>query len=131
MEDVGLPPGVVNLVHGGREVGEALIFHSEVKGVCSVGSTRVSKQIYKVVGEHDKRAICQAGAKNYIVVMPDADVDRAVPTLMSSFFGNTGQRRLSGANLVAVGEVYEKLKTHHLIIANQNRVLLQKLFCSL
>ncbi len=111
MEEVGLPPGVVNLVHGGREVGEALISHSEVKGVCFVGSTRVGKQIYKMAGEHGKRAICQAGAKNYIVVMPDADVDRAVPTLMSSFFGNTGQRCLSGANLVAVGEVYEELKT--------------------
>jgi len=110
MEKVGLPPGVVNVVHGSKDVAETLITHPDVKGVTFVGSTRVGRHVYKLAAEHGKRAIVQAGAKNFIVVMPDANLEKAIPTLMSSFFGNTGQRCLSGANLVAVGDIYEPLK---------------------
>jgi len=110
IEEAGIPPGVVNLVHGSKEVNEALIAHDDIKGVAFVGSTPVAKSIYRLAGEHGKRAICQAGAKNYVVVMPDADLERTIPALVPSFFGNTGQRCLSGANLVAVGDVYEQLK---------------------
>lgn len=109
-EEIKLPPGVVNLVHGSKDVVESIISHPKVKGIAFVGSTRVGKIVYKLAGEHGKRCIVQAGAKNFIVVMPDADLDKAIPSLLSSFFGNTGQRCLSGANLVAVGEVYESLK---------------------
>jgi malonate-semialdehyde dehydrogenase (acetylating)/methylmalonate-semialdehyde dehydrogenase len=110
IEEAGIPPGVVNLVHGSREVSEALIAHPEVRGVCFVGSTPVAKSIYRLAGEHGKRVLCQAGAKNYVVVMPDADLKMTINSLMPSFYGNTGQRCLSGANLVAVGQVYESLK---------------------
>jgi len=110
MEEVGLPQGVINLVHGSKEVNEALIANSKIKGVCFVGSTPVAKSIYKLAGEHGKRAICQAGAKNFVVVMPDADLEKTIPALMASFFGNTGQRCLSGANLVAVDDVHERLR---------------------
>jgi len=110
MEKVGLPPGVVNVVHGSKDVAETLITHPDVEGVTFVGSTRVGRHVYKLAGEHGKRAIVQAGAKNFIVVMPDANLEKAIPTLMGSFFGNTGQRCLSGANLVAVGDIYEPLK---------------------
>ena len=110
MEEIGLPRGVINLVHGGREVSEALIAHREIKGVAFVGSTSAGKSVYKLAGEHGKRVIAQAGAKNFLVVMPDADLDSIMPALITSFYGNTGQRCLSGANLVAVGDSYEGLK---------------------
>ena len=114
IEEVDFPRGVVNLVHGGREVSERLIFDSRIKGVTFVGSTQVAKSIYHLAGERGKRALCQAGAKNYVLVMPDADLSTTIPALMPSFYGNTGQRCLSGANLVAVGDVYDDLKNRFL-----------------
>lgn len=110
IEEARLPPGVVNMIHGSKEVNEALVAHRDIKGVAFVGSTPVAKSIYRLAGEHGKRALCQGGAKNYVVVMPDADLARTVAALLPSFYGNTGQRCLSGANLVAVGDVYEPLK---------------------
>ena len=110
IEEVGIPPGVVNMIHGGKEVNEALVTHPDIKGVSFVGSTHVAKSLYRLAGEYGKRALCQAGAKNYMIIMPDTDLTTTVPALMPSFFGNTGQRCLSGANLVAVGDVYEPLK---------------------
>jgi malonate-semialdehyde dehydrogenase (acetylating)/methylmalonate-semialdehyde dehydrogenase len=107
--EIGLPPGVFNLVHGARGVVESLISHESVKGVCFVGSSPVAKLVYKLAGEHGKRAIAQGGAKNTVVVMPDAELDRSIPPIVSSFFGNTGQRCLAGANLVGVGAVYNDL----------------------
>jgi len=122
VEKVGIPPGVINLVHGGREVSEALISHPDIKGVAFVGSTAVGRQVYKFAGEHGKRAIVQAGAKNFVVVMPDADLDMCIRALMPSFYGNTGQRCLSGSNLVAVGEVYEDLKSRFLQASSKLRL---------
>ena len=110
VEEAGIPPGVVNMIHGSREVNEALITHRDIKGVSFVGSTPVAKSVYRLAGEQGKRSLCQGGAKNYMVVMPDADLERTIPALIPSFFGNTGQRCLSGANLVAVGDVYQPLK---------------------
>lgn len=110
MEEIALPNGVINLVHGGREASEALIAHQKIRGVAFVGSTTAGRSVYRLAGEHGKRAIAQAGAKNFLAVMPDADLDAIMPALMTSFYGNTGQRCLSGANLVAVGDVYEALK---------------------
>lgn len=122
IEDAGIPRGVVNLIHGGRDVNEALITHPNIKGVSFVGSTPVAKSIYRLAGEHGKRALCQAGAKNYVVVMPDADLGTTVTSLIPSFFGNTGQRCLSGANLVAVGDVYEPLKRGFVEAASKLRL---------
>ncbi|HYB76017.1 MAG TPA: aldehyde dehydrogenase family protein, partial [Nitrososphaerales archaeon] len=102
-EEVNLPPGVLNLVHGGSEVVETLIGLPSTKGVTFVGSTAVARRVYRLAGESGKRAIVNGGAKNNIVVMPDADLSRSIPSIVSSFFGNTGQRCLAGANLVSVG----------------------------
>ncbi|MEM4303619.1 MAG: CoA-acylating methylmalonate-semialdehyde dehydrogenase [Candidatus Caldarchaeum sp.] len=107
-EEVKLPSGVINLVHGGKETAEALVKHPEVKGVCFVGSTPAAKNIYRLAGEHGKRCIAQGGAKNYIVVMPDADMDVTLPATVSSFFGNTGQRCLAGSNLLVVDKGFKK-----------------------
>lgn len=104
-EEAGIPPGVLNVVHGGRAVTNALLEHKDVRGICFVGSTPVARDvIYRKCGETGKRAIAGAGAKNAVLVMPDVDLAKAMPALMTSFFGNTGQRCLAGANLVVVGE---------------------------
>jgi len=109
-DEINLPPGVVNIVHGGKEVGEELIKHPDIQGVTFVGSTPVGRAVYRLAGEYGKRALVQAGAKNYVVVMPDVNLNKAVPNMLASFFGNSGQRCLAGANLAAVGEVYDELK---------------------
>lgn len=104
-EEAGFPPGVWNVVNGGRMVVSGLLDHPEIKGICFVGSTPVARDvIYKRCGETGKRVVAQGGAKNFILVMPDADLERTIAASMTSFYGNTGQRCLSGANLVVVGE---------------------------
>jgi malonate-semialdehyde dehydrogenase (acetylating)/methylmalonate-semialdehyde dehydrogenase len=104
-DEVKLPPGVFNLVHGGQQVVEGLIRSDSIKGVTFVGSTPVAKSIFRLAGEAGKRAISNGGAKNSIVVTDSADLGAAVPAIVSSFFGNAGQRCLAGANLLAVGDV--------------------------
>ena len=103
LDEVDFPPGVVNLVHGSKEVSNMLIDHPDISGVTFVGSTPVARHIYKRCGEAGKRVIAQGGAKNYLVVMPDADVKQTVAAFMTSFFGNAGQRCLAGANALVVG----------------------------
>jgi len=104
-----LPAGVLNLVHGSRATSEALIRHPSVKGVTFVGSTPVGRAVYKLAGEYGKRAIVQAGAKNAIIVMPDANLPHTIEACISSFFGNTGQRCLAGANLLVTEEIHDTL----------------------
>jgi len=104
LDEVGLPPGVVNLVSGDVTAANALMDHPDMQGVTFVGSTPVARQVYKRCGEQGIRVIAQGGAKNFIVLMPDAEVDQAMASLTSSFFGNSGQRCLSGANLMIVGD---------------------------
>ncbi|MCK5723922.1 MAG: aldehyde dehydrogenase family protein, partial [Gammaproteobacteria bacterium] len=105
LEEIDLPPGVVNLVNGANEAAEALMDNPEVKGVTFVGSTPVGRYIYRKCGETGKRVIVQAGAKNYVVIMPDAVLDEStMVSLLASFFGNAGQRCLAGANLLVVGD---------------------------
>ena len=104
-EEAGVPPGVWNLVHGGRTVVSGMLDHPDIKGICFVGSTPVGRDvIYKRCGETGKRVIAQCGAKNFALVMPDADIERTMAACMTSFYGNTGQRCLANANLVVVGE---------------------------
>ena len=105
VEEAGFPPGVWNVVNGGRNVVNGMLDHPDIVGIVFVGSTPTARDIiYKRCGETGKRVIAQGGAKNFMVIMPDTDVVRTIPALMTSFFGNTGQRCLSGANLVIVGD---------------------------
>ena len=104
IEEAGFPPGVYNVVHGGAEVAQILIEHPDIKGITFVGTTPIGREIYKKCGETCKRAIVQVSAKNFLIVMPDAKIDATIAALLTSFFGNTGQRCLAGANLVIVGK---------------------------
>ena len=110
LQDADLPEGVLQLVHGDKEAAGALLESPRVKGITSVGSTPVGKYIYERCGATGKRCIAQAGAKNFLTVMPDAEIDRSIGNMMASFFGCSGQRCLAGSNLMAVGDIYEEIK---------------------
>jgi malonate-semialdehyde dehydrogenase (acetylating) / methylmalonate-semialdehyde dehydrogenase len=116
LEETGLPEGVFNLVNGSSELADTLMAHPAVKGVTFVGSTPVGKHVYAYAAEHGKRALVQGGAKNYIVVMPDANLDRTVAAIMTSACGCAGQRCLAGSVVLAVGDIYEEL-TKRLVAA--------------
>ncbi len=104
-EEAGFPPGVWNVVHGGRTVVNGMLEHPDIKGITFVGSTPVGRDvIYKRCGETGKRVIAQCGAKNFMTIMPDCKIDNTVASMMTSFFGNAGQRCLAAANAIIVGD---------------------------
>lgn len=104
IDEAGFPDGVMNLVNGGKEVATALLEHPDIKGVSFVGSTAVGRNIYRKCGETGKKVQCQCGAKNFLVVMSDAVLDSTIASVMTSIYGNAGQRCLSGSNLILVSE---------------------------
>lgn len=120
--EAGFPDGVFNVVHGARETVEALIDHPQVKAISSVGSTAAAKNIYRRAAERGKRVQALGGAKNHIVVMPDADLDIAAPGVFSSAFSNGGQRCLAGSVGVAIGDIGDELVERLANIAREARV---------
>ena len=122
LDEVDFPPGVVNLVNGAKDTVDTLLTHPDVAGVSFVGSTPVGRYIYSTAAAHGKRAQCQAGAKNCLVVMPDAVLDRTVAAIMTSAFGTAGQRCLAGALVLAVGDIYEPLKERLVEAAAQIKI---------
>jgi malonate-semialdehyde dehydrogenase (acetylating) / methylmalonate-semialdehyde dehydrogenase len=109
LEKAGLPKGVINVVHGGRECVDALLTHPKVKAISFVGSSPVAKHIYETGTRHGKRVQANGGAKNYIVVMPDADVPRTVEALSVAAFGCAGERCMAGSTAIAVGKAAERV----------------------
>ncbi len=118
----GFPDGVVNMVHGDREVVTALLADPRLRALSFVGSTPVARHLYRAAAAAGKRVQCQGGAKNLIVVMPDADLDAAIPNMLGSFFGNSGQRCLAGALLVPVGDCADEVVTRLRAAAEQIRL---------
>jgi malonate-semialdehyde dehydrogenase (acetylating)/methylmalonate-semialdehyde dehydrogenase len=110
LQQAGFPPGVVNLVNGAREAVDALLDHPDVRGVSFVGSSPVAQYIYKRAAERGKRVQSLGGAKNFVVVMPDADLDRASEAITESAFGSAGERCLAGSVVLAVGAAQEPLR---------------------
>lgn len=106
LEATGLPPGVVNLVNGAKETVDALLDHPQVRAISMVGSTPVARYIYARAAANGKRVQCQAGAKNHVVIMPDADMDLAARAMAESAFGCAGQRCLAASVAVTVGEAH-------------------------
>ena len=109
-EQAGLPPGVLNVVHGRRETVEALIDHPDVAGVSFVGSSQVAKIIYERAGAKGKRVQALGGAKNHMIVLPDADPAMVAEAVVSSVFGSAGQRCLAGSVVVGVGDAYGPMR---------------------
>jgi malonate-semialdehyde dehydrogenase (acetylating) / methylmalonate-semialdehyde dehydrogenase len=109
LEQAGLPKGVLNVVHGGRDCVDALLTHPKVKAISFVGSSPVAKHIYETGTRHGKRVQANGGAKNYVVVMPDADVARTVEALTTAAFGCAGERCMAGSTAIAVAKAGERV----------------------
>jgi malonate-semialdehyde dehydrogenase (acetylating)/methylmalonate-semialdehyde dehydrogenase len=108
--EAGLPAGVLNLVHGGKAAVDALLDHPVVAAVSFVGSSPVAKHVYTRAAAAGKRVQALGGAKNHIVIMPDADMDRAVANITESIFGCAGQRCLAGSVMLAPGAAYQPFR---------------------
>src|ERR1700683_666499 len=104
LEQTGLPKGVVNLVNGGKAAVDALLDHPKVRAISFVGSTPVAKYVYARAATNGKRAQCQGGAKNHVIVLPDADMPMATQIISDSAFGCAGQRCLAVSVAVTIGE---------------------------
>src|SRR5260370_4049593 len=109
LTEAGLPQGVFNVVNGDKEGVDALLQHPGVAGVSSVGSTAVAQYIYATAAQNGKRVQALGGAKNHMVVMPDADLDQATDALMGAAYGAAGERCMAASVAVAVGGVGAKL----------------------
>ena len=104
LEQTGLPKGVINIVNGGKEAVDALCDHPTVRAISFVGSTPVAKHVYQRSAAAGKRMQCQGGAKNHVIVLPDADMDLARQIIADSAFGCAGQRCLAVSVAVTIGE---------------------------
>ena len=122
MEQIKLPPGVLNLVHGSKPAVDALLQHPEVRAISFVGSTPVAKYIYAQAAAHGKRVQCQGGAKNPVLVLPDADMEAATRITCDSAFGCAGQRCLAVSLAVTVGDARESFTPQITEAANSIRV---------
>jgi malonate-semialdehyde dehydrogenase (acetylating)/methylmalonate-semialdehyde dehydrogenase len=122
LEKCDLPPGVVNLVNGGRTVVEAICDHPGIRAVSFVGSTPVARTVYQRATHAGKRVQALGGAKNFIVVMPDADFDRTIDMVTESFYGCAGERCLAGSVLVPVGDAYREARDRMVAAAGALKV---------
>ncbi|OKO94222.1 Methylmalonate-semialdehyde dehydrogenase [inositol] [Geobacillus proteiniphilus] len=107
--EAGLPPGVLNIVHGAHEVVGGILEHKDIKAVSFVGSQPVAEYVYKTAAAHGKRVQALAGAKNHSIVMPDADLDMAVTNIINAAFGSAGERCMACSVVVAVGDIADEL----------------------
>ena len=107
LHQAGVPPGVVQMIHGGKDQVEGLITHPDIKAVSFVGSVPVGKHIYRTATQHLKRVQCLAGAKNHMVVLPDANKEQVVSALVGAALGAAGQRCMAISVCVLVGETQQ------------------------
>jgi malonate-semialdehyde dehydrogenase (acetylating)/methylmalonate-semialdehyde dehydrogenase len=121
-EQAGIPPGVLNVVHGGQEAVEAVCDHPGIVGVSFVGSSHVADVVYTRAAAAGKRVQALGGAKNHMIILPDADMDVAVEACMGSVFGSTGQRCLAGSILTGVGDAYAPFRERMLDEASSWRL---------
>jgi malonate-semialdehyde dehydrogenase (acetylating) / methylmalonate-semialdehyde dehydrogenase len=120
LESAGFPAGVVQMVHGGRDTVNALLDHPGIRAISFVGSTATARYIYSRASAAGKRAQCQGGAKNPVVIMPDADMATTTRILADSAFGCAGQRCLAASVAITVGEAHKPL-TDQMVAAARSR----------
>jgi malonate-semialdehyde dehydrogenase (acetylating)/methylmalonate-semialdehyde dehydrogenase len=109
LKKAGLPDGVFNVVQGDKEAVDALLVHPDVKAISFVGSTPIANYIYETGAHHGKRVQALGGAKNHMVVMPDADIDQAVDALIGAAYGSAGERCMAISVAVLVGDVADRI----------------------
>jgi malonate-semialdehyde dehydrogenase (acetylating)/methylmalonate-semialdehyde dehydrogenase len=121
--EAGLPPGVFQVVHGDKEAVDAILEHPEIKAVGFVGSSDIAQYIYSGAAAHGKRAQCFGGAKNHMIVLPDADLDQAVDALIGAGYGSAGERCMAISVAVPVGdETADRLRARLIERVNNLRV---------
>jgi malonate-semialdehyde dehydrogenase (acetylating)/methylmalonate-semialdehyde dehydrogenase len=108
-DEAGLPPGVFNVVHGDAEAVDAILTHSGIRAVSFVGSTPIARHVYETAAASGKRVQALGGAKNHMVVLPDADIDQAADAAVSAGFGSAGERCMAISVVVAVGSIADDL----------------------
>ncbi|MFO7801443.1 MAG: aldehyde dehydrogenase family protein [Desulfovermiculus sp.] len=121
-QEVGFPPGVINLIHGGRTINKYILDQPEIKGVGFIGSNRAGWELFAQCGKLGKTSSINGNGKNHVVIMPDADLDQAIPWLLRACFGMTGQRCLGVDNVVVVGDGYEQVKERLVQAASSMRL---------
>src|SRR5438477_3683988 len=109
LEKAGLPKGVLNLVHGGRECVDALLTHPKVKAISFVGSTPVARYIFETGTKHGKRVQSNGGAKNFVFLMPDADIENSVRGVVEGAYGCAGERCMAASTAVVIGDAATKV----------------------
>jgi malonate-semialdehyde dehydrogenase (acetylating)/methylmalonate-semialdehyde dehydrogenase len=122
IHEIGLPPGVLNLLNGGKDAVNGLLDHPGIRGISFVGSSKIASYVYARAAERGKRVQASGGAKNAIVVMPDADINMYLGTIMNSCFGAAGQRCLANSLILPVGEAHATIRTHLLAAASKLRL---------
>ena len=122
LQQSSLPAGVVNLVNGGSDVVNAICDHPGIRAVSFVGSTMVAKHVYQRATHSGKRVQALGGAKNFVVVMPDADLERSMSVITESFYGCAGERCLAGSVLVPVGSVHGEARDRLIASASALKV---------
>ncbi len=120
IDQLDLPPGVLQLVNGGQETAEALVDHPDIRAISFVGTTSIARQVYSRATANGKRAQCQGGAKNPVVIMPDAEMDLTVRNLSDSAYGCAGQRCLAVSVAITVGSARE-IFVDRMVEATANR----------
>jgi malonate-semialdehyde dehydrogenase (acetylating)/methylmalonate-semialdehyde dehydrogenase len=110
-KEAGFPPGVLNLIHGGRTINKEILSHPEVKGVGFIGSNRAGWELFELCGKLGKTSSINGNGKNHVVIMPDADLDSGIQWLLRGCFGMSGQRCLGVDNIVLIGNIYDEVKT--------------------
>ncbi|MCR4536390.1 CoA-acylating methylmalonate-semialdehyde dehydrogenase [Shewanella xiamenensis] len=109
LKQAGLPDGVFNVINGDKEAVDTLLTHPDVQAISFVGSTPIAEYIYSTASKHGKRVQALGGAKNHMLLMPDADLDQAVSALMGAAYGSAGERCMAISVVLAVGDVGDKL----------------------
>ncbi len=109
-QEAGFPPGVLNLIHGGRSINKEILLHPEVKGVGFIGSNRAGHELFELCGKLRKTSSINGNGKNHVVIMPDADLDSGIQWLLRGCFGMSGQRCLGVDNIVIIGNIYDEVK---------------------
>lgn len=122
IESIGLPAGVVNLIHGGKAAVDALLENPNVRAISFVGSTPVAKYVYAQAAQNGKRVQCQGGAKNHVIILPDANLEQAAKIVTESAFGCAGQRCLAVSVAIPIGEAQKTFRDAIADLARSLRV---------
>ena len=109
-QEAGFPKGVINLIHGGREINKEVLSQPEIKGVGFIGSNRAGHDLFEMCGRLKKTSSINGNGKNHVVIMPDADLDQTAQWLLRACFGMTGQRCLGADNIIVIGDIYDEMR---------------------